>query len=131
MSDLLKATRLAIRQTSEAAMIAHNAIYELQRLKHDFKNGIPEEIIHSDSPDAGWKVQKAWFTDVSFDLQELVRDCKKGKIIIDPKLAEEIMEYNRKICTPEFQGRLTTQNDIDEAESMIDKVTKELQGRYL
>ena len=45
--------------------------------------------------------------------------------IITEELANEIFTYRGKLINPPKKG-LTTQQDIDEAETVIDKIIKEL-----
>lgn len=102
-------------------------IKDLQHLKIDFKDGIPEEIKHSTSKDSGWKVQKLWFVHVYTVLGDVLSTYYNDDSF-SQELFNELLGYYKKLTNDNnpFKNRNTTQEDIDEAESMIDKVIVEL-----
>lgn len=109
-------------------IIKRELVTELKKLKTNYKDGIPKKIINSTSPDSGYKVQKFWFQDVVGRLNNVIR--KQFEIpTITLELIEEITNYTEKISNPKngFTEKLTTQEDIDEAEAMIDKVVSFLE----
>jgi hypothetical protein len=102
----------------------------LRRLKTDYKDGIPDEIKHSVSKDTGWKVQRGvWFQVVSGRLIDIVRKSLAGEVSIPKELFDEILAYHKKLTSDDnpLKHRLTTQEDIDEAEIVIDKAIAELE----
>ena len=101
----------------------------LRRLKTDWKDGIPDEIKHSTSPDSGWKVQGAWFQVVGGEMAHIIRRQHGGEVLISQELFDEISSYHDLLTgdeCPVKQG-LTRQEDIDKAEAMIDKLLAELE----
>jgi hypothetical protein len=105
-------------------------IAELQKLKTDYKDGIPDEIKHSVSEDSGWKVQKGiWFQLVADKFFEIIRRQHGGEKIISEGLYNDILKYCNEFTKNkdnQFKERLTTQEDISKAEEFIDKVITEL-----
>ena len=110
--------------------IKQNIIKELHRLKTDYQDGIPDEIKHSVSKDSGWKVQRGvWFQNVEGALSNILRKSYGGEISISKILFDEILAYHKKLTSNDnpLKHRLTIQEDIDEAEAMIDKAIAELE----
>lgn len=111
-------------------------IAELRRLKTEWRGGIPDETIHSTLigdqkekyPDTKFKVRKAWFHVVGSVLTRIIRSSYDGKALISQSLLNEVIAYHRTLTTPsEFHQQPTTQEDIDKAEAIMDKVIAELE----
>lgn len=103
-------------------------VKKILHLKNDYKDGIPVEIKHSTSEDSGWKVQQGvWFQNVASLISEYLINFV---IEDDVRRGNEIFEYWKRLTSPHnsMKGNLTKQSDIDEAEAILDKILKELQG---
>ncbi len=117
------------REPSSPERVKQELVMRLRRLKSDWKDGIPDEIKHSTSPDSGWKVQNAWFQVVGGEMANIIMQQHHGEQLISQELFDEIFAYHDRLTgdeSPVKQG-LTRQEDIDEAESMIDKLLTELE----
>lgn len=105
---------------------------ELRRLKTEWRGEIPNKIIHSipteEYPDTKFKVRKAWFQVVGSVLADIIRSSYGGEALISQGLLNEVIAYHKTLTTPsEFHQRPTTQEDIDKAEAIMDKVIAELE----
>lgn len=110
-------------------LIKQEIVEGLRRLKTVYKNGIPEEVKNSMSKDTGWKVQRGWFQPVAGKLANIILKSRSGEVSISKELLDKISAYNEKLTSDDnpLKYRLTLQEDIDEAEGMIDEVIAELE----
>ena len=90
----------------------------LEKLKA-YSDEIPDRIIHSDTP--YYKVRKGWWQSLEFAIYEIERID-----LISQSTAEMIEKFRTEYCTQKFVARLTTKEDIDFANSLIDKLLKSL-----
>ena len=106
-------------------IINQQMITDLKHLRDDYSEDIPDEILHSpmESPPPKYKVRKAWFTVLVAMLDNLFRD----NLIINVELNQKIQRYKKSVVNFEFTNRLTTRNDIDEANSLINEIIAELE----
>lgn len=88
----------------------------LERLKLD-KDEIPERIIHSTDEDNLYKVRKMWWQDFIANLRIF-----NEFINLDNNLKEEIEQFITKYKSDSFKKRLTTDEDIKDANSLMGKV---------
>lgn len=105
---------------------------ELRRLKTEWRSEIPDEIIHSiptqKYPDTKFKVTKAWFQVVGSVLANIIRSSYSGEALVSQDLLNEVIAYRRTLTTfSAFHQRPTTQEDINKAEAIMDKVIAELE----
>jgi hypothetical protein len=117
------------KEPKTAETIKQEIISNLCDLKNNYKDGIPSEIKHSTSVDSGWKVQRGvWFQDVANTLSDILKKSRRGEIIISKGLFDETFAYYNNLTSEEnsLKQRLTKQEDIDEAESVINKILNEL-----
>ncbi len=100
-------------------------IAKLSHLKNDFSEDIPKEIIHSTSKNAGtYKVRKVWFTMLTLLLNDIMY---REHLLNNEKLTKKIKDYKQKVTNSQFNTRLTTREDINEANTLIDEVVAELE----
>jgi hypothetical protein len=84
---------------------------------------IPSEVIHSDTGmEKQYKARKHWWQSILL----LLDDFAKEKKILSPSLTEEVNRFYDKYCSLEFTRRLTTKEDINEANCIIRKVLTEV-----
>lgn len=116
--------------SKEKEALKHNLLARIVILQTNFKGGIPEEEKHSTSPDSGWKVQKGvWFQQVTNVVGKVMAKIHDGVLNLSNDFFEEIKEYYDDITADDtgFKSRLTTQDDIDKAEAILDKIKTELE----
>ena|SRR3989344_4803988 len=94
-----------------------NSVEHLKRLRHGFKDEIPEGMIHSHSPDNRYKVRAAWFQGVLADIETLI----ENQDIDEPELVQELSVWMHIIEKRNWERR-TTREEIDYTNELIDKV---------
>jgi hypothetical protein len=100
----------------------------LQSVLHDWKDGIPDVVLSSVSPDVQYKVRKAWFQMVCYNLSDVLLCVWRKELHISEVLFDDIFAYYIAITQDsEFVARLTTQEDIDKAVVMVKRVVAELE----
>jgi hypothetical protein len=93
-----------------------------------WKNGIPKEVLYSTSPNSKYKVRKAWFALVAGNLADIIRNVLNEELQIPEELCAEVFAYHEALVNDtEFKDRLTTQEDIDKAEVIINKILVEFE----
>lgn len=101
-------------------------ITRLRWAKDAWKSEIPSEILSGASPDKMYKVRKNWWVVLLSHLQfyclPLLSDHTHRA------LKEKIHAFLKKYQCKEFVKRLTTKEDIDTAESLIDDVLSVLEN---
>ena len=100
-------------------------ILRLRHFKDDYSDEIPETILHSTSsnPPPLYKVRKAWFQSLSSTFNQV----KRAKITIDTTLTGKIRAFQAMIHDLAFKQRLTTKEDIDQANEIIDELIEALE----
>jgi HEAT repeat protein/thiamine kinase-like enzyme len=105
-------------------------IEHLRWMKDAHVDEVPDEILHSrmvtlegdhfkeDKRGEWHKVRKSWFVGVNCDLANLLEDG----FITDLMLVSKIKSFFNKFCSIEFSTRLTTTEDIREANELIYQV---------
>jgi len=88
-----------------------------------YMGGVPTEIVHSNTR---FKVRRGWFQSILFDMDWLL--FRDGRDLISDRFYQELLEDFSKLgqISKQLEGRLTTQEDIDLGDSMIDKMIAEL-----
>jgi hypothetical protein len=96
-------------------------LLELRHLRDDYSDEIPEQVINSVTGQE-YKVRNAWFGFVAGHLE-------LGEIngLISEELAEKARQFGDKYCTDEFRDRLTTSEDIEEANALLNEAIDELE----
>lgn len=111
-------------------------VSDLRHLKTDWRDDIPDDIIHSSltgtqvdiHPDTKFKVRKAWFHILGDILRKVIKSSFINKNYISEKLKIEVITYYKELTkASEFHRRRTTREDINRAEAIMDKVIKELE----
>jgi hypothetical protein len=98
-------------------------ITRLHWFKDTWKSEIPDQILSAKSQDKMYKVRKNWWAG-------LVSDFEYGVLpILDAtthaELILKISNFSHDFCGQEFQGktgRLTTREDIDRADQLIEEI---------
>lgn len=94
----------------------------LKRLRTDWSDQIPKEIVHSDAPDNQYKVRRNWFTGVVADVANLLDEGE----ITDLARQTAAKQLIASFTSEEFINRdLTTIEDIQTANSLIDIILGE------
>jgi len=109
--------------------IKQDLVLKLTQLKTDYKNGVPDKIIRSTSPDNNWKVRVGgWFQTVALRFDNILDRQDNGESLLSEEIHDELFAYWVKLTADQggFKQRDITQKDIDETETMIDKVIAEL-----
>ena len=110
---------------SEKEKIAKQ-IERFRYFKNEWKSEIPNQILSGASPDKKYKVRKNWFQGVIGDLEWGVLPLlskEKHQVLI-----EDIRNFFSRYTSAEFKSRLTTKEDIDTADSLIDSVISVLEN---
>lgn len=96
-------------------------LQELKRLRDEYSSEIPDRIISSED-DQGCKVRKAWFNYVTanFELAAM-----QG--LISEELVQKTEQFADKYCNSDFGERLTTKEDIEEADALLNETIEELE----
>ena len=110
---------------SESTTIQERKKYFI-KIFTDFKNrksDIPEQLIHSFSPDSDYKVRKWRFTGIVHWTENICH-----QILIDEKytpVKKELMDILRNdFCNDDFRKRDSTQEDIVKWDELITKILK-------
>jgi len=109
--------------------VKQDLILKLTQLKTDYKNGVPNKIIRSTSPDNNWKVRVGgWFQTVALRFENILDRQDNGENLLSEEMFDELFAYWTKLTADQggFKQRDITQDDIDRTEAMIDKVIAEL-----
>jgi len=86
-----------------------------ERLRDEWSDEIPEEIVHGRS----FKARKVFFANVALSLQLA---CEKGEIA-NSDVVEEVSRFIDDYAgSDEFHDRLTTDNDIARANDILDEI---------
>lgn len=112
-----------------------------KRLRDDYSNDIPEEVIHSDALDSKFKIRRGWFTALVGQLI-LLKEDYLGYIINTETEKDLADDYNKKMekliadveafityCTSkEFQEveRIAAE-DVDTGDSILARVISHLE----
>ncbi len=79
-------------------LIKQETIERLQRLKTGYRDGVPNEMKDSTSPDSGWKVQKGvWFQAVANELVVIAQKYLEGTGIISEELGTKLVKYVNRL----------------------------------
>ncbi len=98
----------------------------LERLKM-WSDEDPGKIVHSDTSQTRYKLQKGWFTAVTGGLAVILDYAKRGELDISEEIQADI-----EACAKEFQSKdfglkaKTTREDINKVEKVVDEVLVEL-----
>jgi hypothetical protein len=93
---------------------------KLKEFRKDWKEEIPEKVIHSNDTNKKYKVRRVWFQGVVGIVESLLMGghLKPDQVVA----ANSILE---KFTSEEFhQQELTTRQDIETANSLIDTILK-------
>ena len=96
-------------------------LVELKKLRDDYSDEIPERVVSSVSGPQ-YKVRNAWFGLVSGNLEMAVL---RG--LVSEDLAKKQEEFADQFCNPGFGERLTTKEDIEAANALLDEAIAELE----
>jgi len=96
---------------------------ELVRLRDEYSGEIPDIIVNS-TTDQGYKVRKGWFNQVTGNLE---LGMEQG--LVAGELAEKSEQFADKYCTEDFAARLTTKEDIEEADALLNEAIEELEDK--
>lgn len=107
-------------------------IDSLKRLRYEWSDEIPQEIIHGTTEgETGqqrkkhYKVQHNFFGAVNISIANIV-DLSNDPDLLSPEFKEEFRRFEAHVSSPEFQKSLTAKEDIDWANNLIDKLFLEL-----
>ncbi|MDD5147284.1 MAG: hypothetical protein PHV63_01870 [Candidatus Daviesbacteria bacterium] len=93
---------------------------DLIRYRGGYSDEIPEEILHSTSPNNNFKVRKSWF-------QGLVAHLENGIVfgeITEPDTIRKVERGLRRFTSERFRQKVrTTRRDIQYANLLIELVT--------
>jgi hypothetical protein len=95
---------------------------ELIRLRDEYSSEIPDKIVGS-KDEQGYKVRKAWFNFVSGNLELAMMQG-----LVSQELAQKTEQFAEKYCESDFGERLTTKQDIYEADVLLNEAIEELEG---
>lgn len=101
-----------------------NLINHLRFLNDSFSSEVPENILHSTSPNNRFKVRKNWFQGLIADFEHAIEYLNPQK---DSDLKNEINNFLNDYAKPEFTNRLTTSEDIRKADDLLNKVMSALE----
>jgi hypothetical protein len=104
--------------------LRRQAIEDLLILRDDYKNEIPREILHSTSSDNKYKVRKSWFQ----GLVAVAENRLMKGLIREPNLVKDIDAFIVRYTSPDWAhpAVLTTKEDIEKADNLIDKILENL-----
>ena len=93
----------------------------LKHLRYEFKDDIPEKILHSNSPNSNYKVRKSWFVGVVADATNIITD---GYATNTSK--QIYKEFVDKYWSTNI-SQLTTEEEIKEANKLLDHLIGDLE----
>jgi hypothetical protein len=99
-----------------------------RRLRYDFVDELPPDVVHSNSENALFKCRHGWFQAVSSLLSAVCRHpATRNKV--HEVAGDEITVFRRDYSAPGcgFKNRLTTASDIAFCNSLLDKMLKVLE----
>jgi hypothetical protein len=83
----------------------------------------PPEVIHSDEiKEKQYKARKHWWQTIIIILDKFANESN----VLSDKLAEEVNIFKDKYCTTEFTRHPTTEEEIKEADNLVNKILEEL-----
>ncbi len=95
---------------------------KLRYLRDNFSDEIPDQVIHSTSPNNAFKVRRNWFQGVVATLE---RALDEG-LVSNPDMEWRVNVFIRDYTSQEFKDKpLTEASDIDEANRIINLVLGE------
>lgn len=107
--------------------IRQGILAELGSLRDDWSDEIPDHLVSSvDTPGdpPKDKARKTWFATVSGNIELAIING-----LISDELAQKHEQFAQKYCDdPEFGGRMTIKEDIDEANELLDAAINELES---
>ena len=93
---------------------------KLRHLRDDYSDEIPDEIIHSTSPNNAFKVRRGWFQGVTANLEAALKETD------DPVLEAEVKWFVNHYTSDVFKAQGRTKNtDIFAANRIINRVLGE------
>jgi hypothetical protein len=119
-----------------------NYLNVFKRLKDNYSNDIPEEIVHSDAIDSKFKIRRGWFSALvgqfllfKEDYLDNIRDRKNEESVDSEdddkeieKLLADIEAFITYCTSKEFQlvERITAE-DVDTGDGILDRVISHLE----
>jgi len=99
-----------------------------RRLKNDWSNDIPKDIIHSTDENNKFKVRKAWFTVLVGQLQMFEEDYLKEPND-DLALSNDVNDFIANYTSRDFQllERVGSE-DVDAGDNILDRVISYLEN---
>lgn len=92
------------------------ALENLRHLRDDFDDDIPDQKAFG-----GFKAQRKWWQNLIFGLEDALNEG-----IIPSELQERVNEFIRRYTSDKFHKQpLTAQEDVQEANFLIDKICGE------
>lgn len=112
--------RVGWEQPAANKEIVQKHIKRLEVLR-EYKDEAPAEMVHSTSVDNKFKVRKGWWAGIVLSFRLLVEDN-----LLPKEMCREIDCLCKKYCDDSFRERMTTEEDIDEANVLLEKIVNEL-----
>lgn len=99
-----------------------------RRLKNDWSNDIPKDIIHSTNENNKFKIRKAWFTVLVGQLQMFEEDYLKEPND-DLALSNDVNDFIANYTSKDFQllERVGSE-DVDAGDNILDRVISYLEN---
>ncbi|MFA6271618.1 MAG: hypothetical protein WC693_00725 [Patescibacteria group bacterium] len=96
------------------------ALNQLRYLKDAYKPEIPDEILCGVSPDKNYKVRKNWWAGLFVMLDQRILPLLSGGNY--EELTNTIKQFEQDYGDEKFKNRLTTEDDIERADSLIKEI---------
>jgi hypothetical protein len=88
-----------------------------------WEDKLPEEVVHSDNiKEKEYKGRKHWWQCVTLLLDDFANEQKT----LSSNLEHEVNDFCKEYCSSEFTRRLTTKEDIEKANKIVNKVLTEV-----
>jgi len=114
---------------SEKEPLIERYLTFFRRLRDDYSNEIPKEIIHSTDDNNKLKVRKAWFTVVVNELQMFAEDFLSDEINSQLDLLGDVNNFVVQYKDRKFQMlERVRPEDVEAGDAILDKVISYLEN---
>ncbi|MFA6160805.1 MAG: hypothetical protein WC766_01360 [Patescibacteria group bacterium] len=97
----------------------------LEKSRNAWSNHIPAIDIST----GHFKVRHVWFQNILFDIADAEKLHEQGVIEISPQLQLRIEQFIKHVDTDEFKNRMTTKEDMDAGDSILDELIEILKSK--
>lgn len=106
-------------------LIKIKKVIEWLRIKQSWKSDVPSQILNGASKEKNYKVRKNWWAGLACDLDYLSPILER---LGNTDLIADISQFQSFLSNSDFGNRLTTKEDIELADKLIEKILSYLEN---